>query len=592
MLLASSCHSSKRISAGASHTGNVLTKQEKTSPVAVPPVPPQRFNVLFLEAERQKCAGHTDAQYELLTEALRLCPQAPEALYEMGVLLTTQTAYSDTLSRQRGDSLLHEAVRLEPTNTDYKNMLATHLANNARYTEAIALYEDMADEQPSSETLSLLVWLYKTSGDYAGAIRTLDRIEQMEGHSEEVSMEKFQTYLAMNDAEHAYQAIEDLCAEYPFDLRYRVLLGDLYNEQGYHEQALYTYRDVLTAEPNNSYAQLSLLAYYKAAGADSLYLDLLHRVVRSPGTQSGARAQAMQGYMLDNINTGADPAPVQALFKELLHSPQETADLAGLWLMFMTRRGYSDDSLMVALHTIVSIEPSNTKARLLLVQQAMQGKTYDEAIKLCREGQLYDPSELRFYLFEGMSHFIKGNNQAAAKVLQKGAERIDENTADTQVASDLCATLGDVLHEQGNDVEAFLSYDQALKWNPMNLLCLNNYAYFLTLRGEQLDKALRMSELTIEAEPQNPTYLDTWAWALYRKGRYAEAQAAIDSAMCHTAPGDEAASLFDHAGDIACRLRQKAKAVTYWRRALRLETEPKNRRRLQRKIATRGRYGQ
>ena len=292
LLLVSACHSTKRVVKTEGH-------KEATAYVPQPTLTRAqqwRYNELFLEAIRQKEAGHIGAAHELLEAALKINPLAPEALYEMGVLKLSYTMYSDTLGRAMGDSLLHEAVEREPSNPYYKETLATYLANSAKYREAIEIYEELAEEKESDETLSTLIWLYKTSGDYAGAIRTIDRLERIEGRNEQLSLEKFQTYLAMKDDEHAYQAIEDLCAEYPYDLRYRVLLGDLYDQNGYHEQALLIYKDVLAAEPDNSYAQISLLAYYKAAEADSLYLDLLHRVVLNPRTQSVARLEAMRGY--------------------------------------------------------------------------------------------------------------------------------------------------------------------------------------------------------------------------------------------------------------------------------------------------------
>lgn len=156
----------------------------------------------------------------------------------------------------------------------------------------------------------------------------------------------------MKDDEHAYQAIEDLCAEYPLDLRYRVLLGDLYDQHGYHEQALDIYRDVLTAEPDNSYAQISLLAYYKAAEADSLYLDLLRRVVLNPHTQTGARIEAMRGYAADNLQRKADSIPVLKLFHEVLAQPQESRDMAELYASYVAERNMPTDSLLAALYTI------------------------------------------------------------------------------------------------------------------------------------------------------------------------------------------------------------------------------------------------
>lgn len=541
------------------------------------------FDMLFLEAVRQKQREQVDAEFELLDAALRLKPAAPEAVYEMAVLKLSYSTYSDTLARAEGDSLLRRATELAPDNLYYKETLATYLANNAQYREAIRLYEEIADANLTYETLANLAWLYKTSGDYAGAIRTLERLERLDGRSEALSMEKFQTYLAMKDDEHAYQALEELCAEYPLDLRYRVLMGDLYDQHGYHERALDIYRDVLTAEPDNSYAQLSLLAYYKAARADSLYLDLLNRVVLNPRTQSGARLEAMRAYAVDNIKARADSTPVLNLFRQALAEPQENRDMAELQAYYMIERKMPADSVMRVMYRILEIEPDYTKARLQILQYMLLRGDMNRVAQICREGELYDPSEITFYYYEGEAHYRSGNNAEAIRVLQRGVERVDENT-DPQLASDVLALLGDVLHDSHLTEEAYLAYDRSLEYNPLNLFCLNNYAYFLSVEGRNLEKAEPMSRRTVEVEPQNATYLDTYAWILFKLGRYREAQIYMEEALRYTPETEENASIFDHAGDIFYHAGDKKLAPEYWKKALQLTTDKAQKKVLQRKI--------
>ncbi len=544
----------------------------------------RRFDELFLEAVRQKEAEHADAEYELLDAALRVKPAAPEALYEMAMLKLTYSTYSDSVSRAQGDSLLWEAVRLAPGNLYYKESLATHLANNARHREAILLYEEIADAKTSEETLTTLVWLYEQSGDYPGAIRAIERLERLSGRSEALSLEKFQTYIAMKDDEHAYQAIEDLCAEYPLDLRYRVLLGDLYDRQGYHERALETYRDVLTAEPDNSYAQLSLLAYYKAAGADSLYRALLDDVVLNPRTQGAARLEAMKSFAVDDINrSGGGNEEVKQLFRKALAQPQETGEMALLYASYLISSAAPEDSVVSALRQVLSIEPDYSAARLQWLQTALKRGDMHEVAQICKDGILYDPSEITFYYYEGIALYRLGNDGEAAATLQRGAGRIDDDT-DPQLSSDLLAQLGDVLHDMGRAEEAYAAYERALEFNPANLVCLNNYAYFLSLAGKQLDKAEEMSRRTVAAEADNATYLDTYAWILYKKKEYAKARTYIDETLRHVDDTPEDASLYEHAGDIYLRAAGYKAAAPHWRKALSLTRDSKQRARLRRKL--------
>lgn len=577
--MAASCQSHRHTAAPTAPNaqGTVVAKHALTY------AQQRRFNEFFLEAIRQKEAEHIDAESELLDAALRINPNAPEALYEMGVLKLSYTSYSDTLGRTLGDSLLRKAVKAEPQNVYFKETLATYLANNADYREAIELYEELADEKEDNETLTTLIWLYKTSGDYAGAIRTIDRLERIEGKSEQLSLEKFQTYLAMKDDEHAYRAIEDLCAEYPYDLRYRVLMGDLYDQNGYHEQALLIYKDVLTAEPDNSYAQISLLAYYKAAQADSLYLDLLHRVVLNPRTQSGARIEALRGYMEDNLRHGGDSTQVLQLFNQALSQPQEDRSIAELKAYYVSEKQMPVDSLLGCMRAILRIEPDYTKARLQELLIMLQRDSMQQVAHICREGELYDPSEITFYYYEGTALYRMGRDNEAIRQLQRGTERIDEST-DKTTASDIYALLGDVLHERKLHEEAYAAYDRALEYNEDNTLCLNNYAYFLGLDGKRLDQAERMSRKAIEAEPGEATYLDTYAWILYLKKDYAQAFEYIREALNLAEESAENASLFHHAGDIAYRLGNRAQALSYWKKALQLTTDRVAKRIIQRKV--------
>lgn len=546
----------------------------------------RRFYEIYTEALRHKEAERIAAACELLEEALRLKPASPEALYELGILKLSYTTYSDSLSKTEGDSLLHRAVREAPDNLTYKETLARLYANRSRLREAIYLYEEIAEARPAVETLAFLEWLYKNNGDYPGAIRVLERIETLEGKNEELSLEMFNTYIAMKDTERAYRTMEELCAEYPDDLRYRVLLGDLYDRNGYHERALAIYKDVLTAEPDNSYAQMSLLAYYKAAGADSLYFDLLTRVVLNPRTQSGARLEAMRTYAVDNIKQGGDTARVMDLFRRAIAPQQTDANMVELMAFYMVERGMPQAQVTEVLKRILLIEPDDLQARLMLLQAYLRENRVKEVEEICREGILYDPTKLVYYYYHGTALYMLGRNHEAIAALQRGTERITPED-DREAASDVWALLGDVLHEEKLTEEAFAAYDNALRLNDRNILCLNNYAYFLSLKGERLSEAEKMSRKTIDAEADNATYLDTYAWILFRQKQYTQARIYINEALRHATEDASKASLYDHSGDILFYCGERKEAVEQWRKALALTTDQTEKAKLKRKISRR-----
>lgn len=201
-------------------------------------------------------------------------------------------------------------------------------------------------------------------------------------------------------------------------------------------------------------------------------------------------------------------------------------------------------------------------ARLQVLKIMIDRDDMTRVASTCREGELYDPTEITFYYYEGLALFRLGHNREAMEQVQKGVERIDDET-DLELASDVYALLGDILYDMRLKDEAYTAYDHALEYNAQNLLCLNNYAYFLSIDGRQLDKAERMSRLTIEAEGDNGTYLDTYAWILYLKHEYAQARIYIEEALRYTPEDAESATTFDHAGDIYFRLNIRSQAIAF-----------------------------
>lgn len=545
----------------------------------------RRFNDLYLEAVRQREKNNYDASYDLLTGALELNPDASEAVFDMALLKIAQGGAFDTTLVNEGDSLLRRAVDLAPANRFYKETLANELIRRADFKGATQLYEELAAVEPSEETLGTLMKLYEQTGNFQGAIQTINRLEDIVGPNEDLALEKFQMYISQKDDDHAYKTIEDLCAEYPNELKYRVLLGDLYFQNGHPEQAAMVYRDVLTSEPDNAFAQISMLAYYNQTHQDSLYQQMVREVVLNPQTQSDAKVEAMRGYIGTTTQKG-DSLAALPLFREALDQPQADRSLAELCAYYVAALDMPVDSLAPIMNKILEVEPDYKQARLQLLQIAINHQNQKEVLRLCREGINYSPSEIVFYYYEGATLLQQDRTEEALKVLYEGISRID-NESDKETASDMLSMLADIEHEKGRHEKAFSLYKQAADLNPNNLLCLNNYAYFLSLERRNLDQAEAMSRKTVDAEPQNSTYLDTYAWILYQNRRYQQARIYIDQTLKHTPNDEVSATLYLHAGDIYYRCGDRRSALAFWRKALNVSSDKKQRAQLRRKIQRR-----
>jgi tetratricopeptide (TPR) repeat protein len=124
---------------------------------------------------------------------------------------------------------------------------------------------------------------------------------------------------------------------------------------------------------------------------------------------------------------------------------------------------------------------------------------------------------------------------------------------------------GEALYKSGKMKEAFELFDKSVELDPDNYIALNNYAYYLSLAGENLTKAEQMSGKVIERFPENATYLDTYAWVLFKKGEYKLAKFYMESAIKNG--GENNGTLLEHYGDILFKLEQTEEAIKYWQKA-------------------------
>ncbi|MDO5446790.1 MAG: tetratricopeptide repeat protein, partial [Prevotellaceae bacterium] len=168
-------------------------------------------------------------------------------------------------------------------------------------------------------------------------------------------------------------------------------------------------------------------------------------------------------------------------------------------------------------------------------------------------------------------------------VFQRGVSTIDEKTSPS-LASDFYALLGDLYYQEGMKREAYCAYDSCLQWQEDNIGCLNNYAYYLSIEDKDLDRAEKMSYKTIKKDKENSTYIDTYAWILFKQKRYSEARIYIDKAIEHLDSISSTTEIYDHAGDIYYYNGETDKAVEFWNKALQLQPDDKL---LQKKIRKR-----
>ena len=529
-----------------------------------------RLDYFMAEAAKSRMQGQWSKAMELYSHCLQIDSCSAEALYQLGRIsfyLRQDSA---------GLEYLHKAVDLDPDNTYYIEPLAAILLRQGCEDDALPLLEHISKLQSNrSDVLSHLASIYSKTGRLEDAISTLDRLEMLEGKMSQLSNEKFSLYMEMDDSVKAFAELQSLCDEYPADLSYRIDMAYCYQQLGDYEKALQMYDEVRAIDPANVSLQMAMLDYYLSQGMDSLYDATRDSILYAPETETAKRVVLIQQMVQRMSPDSADTEQIIKRFERVLQLDSTNVELLTMYAAFLDYRQKPQEMIQSVMSRVLLVEPDNEMATQWLLQYYASRKDYFSLEEICRRGVNYHPKDLVYPYFLGMIMLERNNNAEALEVLDRGIRLRSEDTR-LALVSDAFTVKGDVFYKMGKHADAFLQYDSALVYNKDNVLCLNNYAYYLSLRNEYLDKAEEMSYRTIKAEPDNRTYLDTYAWILFMQAKYEQAQEYMDKVV----PRDSSeqflmtdlytsTAILEHAGDIAWMNGDAERATYLWQLAVR-----------------------
>ena len=521
----------------------------------------QSYNYFFLEAIRQQDMGNLTAAFDLLRHAHDLNPQAPEVYFQLAAFYVDMK--KDALARE----YFEKAASLDPDNSVYQEKLGKIYVTQKDYPNAINAFERLYESNKTrSDVLQILYQLYGSQNEYKMMIKCLERLETLEGTSEQIALSKMQIYEQMGEKRKEYDELKALVDSHPLDLNYRVMFGNWLLQNGKKKEALQKYRDVLKEDPNNSLAKLSMMDYYNEIGDKATVKTILQELLQSSKTEQTTKLELLRQVITSSQkDNNPDSTEVMRLFSVALSGPQVNADIYMLKAAYMALRKQPKAEINRVYEQAIEVEPDNSRARIALIQNIWDSKDYDKIISLCRPAIEYNPDEMAFYYFQGMAQFQKHDIDAALETFRKGVGQIKPDS-NPDIVSDFYAIMGDILHEKGRNNEAFEAYDSCLQWKADNVAALNNYAYYLSEENKDLTKAEQMSYKTIKAEPNNSTYLDTYAWILFQQKRYEEAKIYIEQAIRNDSTLSNVVK--EHAGDIYAMTGDIGKALDFWQQAL------------------------
>ena len=281
----------------------------------------------------------------------------------------------------------------------------------------------------------------------------------------------------------------------------------------------------------------------------------------------------LRSYIADVQRDSTYAPRLEAAFDTLLARPQQDAEVLIMKAAYQVYSKQPQEELMKTMRQVLEVDPGNETALRELLQYYAEQNDGKGVEDISRRGLNYHPEEIAYAYYLGMALAEQKKLTDAAEVLQQGL-RVRTEFVSERLVSNVFGVLGDIYYQQHKEQEAFAAYDSALVYMEDNIMCLNNYAYYLSLKGEQLDKAEEMSYRTIRQEPENITYLDTYAWILFMKGDYAHARTYMDKVVNPEKTDEELLSderlmgnLIEHSGDIYAHIGEPETALRLWKLA-------------------------
>lgn len=500
-------------------------------------------------------------------EALKELKQAAAINPNAAVNFLLAKIYFDKKIYSDAEQFALKSVLLDEENIWYTKQLCDIYREQKKYLQAAEIYAKLYRKR--EKTLGNLfdaTYLYVMGRELDKALKLLSEAEKDHGLNEDIIKQKQSIYLAQNKVDKAINEAEKLIKAYPKSTRYLGLLADIYLANGKEEKANELYRRILSMEPDNGNALLALADDYRNKKLLNDWYDYTSKAIASHQLDIKSKLRAIVDFITSNA-FGDQHKEKSYRLADVFTSANP--DEASAWMV----KGdlYAQNTKYETAHQSYSraaeLEPSNYATWRQLILCDIETKNYVLMEKDCGQAIELFPTESLFYVYHAIASQQLKNYEACLKVAQQG---IDVSYDQEQILLQLYLIVGDVNDKLKRFEQSDSAYQAAIKLDPDNSLTLNNYAYQLSLRNTNLEKAAQMSKRSLEIEKNNASYLDTYGWILFMQQQYEEAKVQIEKSLLIE---PENAEVIDHYGDILYKLGKIDEAVIQWKKAKELGTE-------------------
>ena len=514
----------------------------------------KKFDHNFFEALKQKHLENYEDALVLFEKCIKIDPNAAAPLYEVAKI------YKNLNQNNQALEYSLKAYKLNEANETYAYLCARLLSKQKKYLQAKEIYKSLTKTNKKSEIYFYeLADIYILSSDFKGAVKTYNELESIIGINKMLSLQKHKIYMQTLDVESANNELLRLAEEFPEDTDVLEILAEGYLLNNEKEKAFEIFKKISELDKDNGRVYLMLYDYYKSIGDNEKAFEELARAFESSSLSIDGKIPILVSY-LNLLQDSSYRAQAFYLCRKIVQAhPLDPKSYAVFGDLLYEDRQL--DSAEVYYNEVLKIDKSKPQIWTQLIFVNAERNEYDKVLNITEEALLYFPTNAVFITLMEYPCLEK-EYTTSINIFNQGIEYVFDNNI---LLNEFYNSLAECYNETKEYESSDSLFELSLKINPSNPTVLNNYSYYLSLRGVDLEKAKEMSFNSNLLEPNNGTFQDTYAWILYKLQQYDEALSWILKAVENGS--GESPVVLEHYGDILYKLNRKNEAFEKWEQA-------------------------
>lgn len=530
------------------------------------------YQYVLIEAVKQKNLGNLAEAIKLYGLVIKDKPDCAVAYYETGSIYLATNQLE--LARQN----LGKAYSLDSDNEWFTMAYLNSLGALEEYDEVVKiLKEKRKNDTEKTEWDYKLAVTYFSEGKTEKAVRILESIEKERGFSEKITLLKASIYESEEKYDLAREEIEKVMNIFPEALQFRIAAAELCLKSGDEDAAANYYLEILGVDSLNIYALTNLTDYYRKKEDYKNSLKYLAKSFASTQIEPDRKIAILSYYLSDNELINSYPIELSTVIEVFCETHPDQSDIRLMAADFYIQtRDYS--KAFTHLKRYLELQKGTYNIYMQAIMLANAASLDKEVVSMAdRALELYpDSADIRF--FKGLALY---QNEDFKGIIDNFRDVRRDKFSSSEYASQAKMLLAEAYYRTDDYPKSDSTFESLIIEEPDNYIAMNNYSYYLAERGEKLDKAREWSSDVVKNNPDNATFLDTFAWVLYKLKSYEKAEEYILNAL--DKGGENDPEVNEHAGDIQIALKSYQVARSYYLKAIILGGD---REKLEKKIET------